>query len=191
MDGDGFTTCGGDCCDSTECSNPALVNPGAFEVPGNGVDDDCDGMVDNAAAANCDQGLTSNSTDPMDYAKAIDLCQTATMSDKKWGVISATWSLTNGSGTPDAKGHAIRPHFGTGIQPLSGACAGRPVDRRGRGQGRQQPGLPRRRQHQHQPWPELDVPAPTGSPPTATPCPTRRAARPPTPRSATPTTRRC
>jgi Putative metal-binding motif len=122
LDGDGFTTCGGDCCDSTECSNPALVNPGAFEVPGNGVDDDCDGMVDNAAAANCDQGLTSSSSDPMDFAKAIDLCQTATMSDKKWGVISATWSLTNGSGTPDAQGHSIRPHFGTGIQPQSGAA---------------------------------------------------------------------
>ena len=50
-DGDGFTTCGGDCCDSTECANPALVNPGAFDVPGNGVDDDCDGMVDNTGAA--------------------------------------------------------------------------------------------------------------------------------------------
>src|SRR5262249_47334531 len=37
MDGDGFTTCGGDCCDSTECSHPAQVNPAAFEVPGNGV----------------------------------------------------------------------------------------------------------------------------------------------------------
>ena len=34
-DGDGYTTCAGhDCCDSTECSNPSEVNPGAFDVPG-------------------------------------------------------------------------------------------------------------------------------------------------------------
>ena len=46
-DGDGFTTCNGDCCDSVECSNPAAVNPGAFDAPGDLVDNDCDGMVDN------------------------------------------------------------------------------------------------------------------------------------------------
>src|SRR5262245_61298936 len=47
LDGDGFTTCGGDCCDSTECSDPNLVNAGAFDAPGNTLDDDCDGTVDN------------------------------------------------------------------------------------------------------------------------------------------------
>jgi hypothetical protein len=38
-DGDGFTACGGDCCDEQgpECANPELVNPGAFEVDGNTV----------------------------------------------------------------------------------------------------------------------------------------------------------
>lgn len=36
-DGDGWTTCNGDCNDTN-----ALVNPGAFEVVGNGIDDDCD-----------------------------------------------------------------------------------------------------------------------------------------------------
>src|SRR5262249_3484550 len=53
-DGDGQSTCGGDCCDSTECTNPKLVNQGAFDAPGNNVDDDCDGHVDNAQLA-CDQ----------------------------------------------------------------------------------------------------------------------------------------
>jgi hypothetical protein len=44
-DGDGWTVCGGDCCDAIgpNCLKPELVNPGAFEVPGNMVDDDCDG----------------------------------------------------------------------------------------------------------------------------------------------------
>ena len=32
-DGDGYTTCGGDCCDSVSvCGDPAGVNPGAIEV---------------------------------------------------------------------------------------------------------------------------------------------------------------
>ena len=34
--------------DADGCGDPKLVNPGAFEAPGNMVDDDCDGMVDNA-----------------------------------------------------------------------------------------------------------------------------------------------
>jgi hypothetical protein len=111
LDGDGFTTCGGDCCDSTECSDPKHVNPGAFDVPGNGVDDDCDGTVDNAQLA-CDQGLASDSSAPLDFAKAIDLCQTTTMASKRWGVIGATFTLADGTGVPVDQAHAIRPHFG-------------------------------------------------------------------------------
>jgi hypothetical protein len=113
-DGDGFTTCGGDCCDSTSdgCATPTLVNAGAFEAAGNMVDDDCDGVVDNAVAANCDSGLASNSADPLDFARALELCQTTTATDNKWGVISARFALPSGSGTPDASQRAIRPVFG-------------------------------------------------------------------------------
>jgi len=118
-DGDGFTTCGGDCCDSTECGSPALVNPTAFDAPGNTVDDDCNGLVDDTIAL-CDQGLTSNSSDGMDYAKAIDICQTATMADKKWGVISASLTYPDGTGVPDPVSHSIRPKFGTKVMPRGG-----------------------------------------------------------------------
>ncbi len=113
-DADGFTTCGGDCCDATTdgCGDPKLVNPGAFEADGNTVDDDCDGTTDNVVAATCDTGLSSNSSVAMDYAKAIDLCQTATLSDTKWGVISAKLVLPTGSGTPNAGQRSIRPAFG-------------------------------------------------------------------------------
>jgi hypothetical protein len=110
-DGDGMTTCGGDCCDSTECSNPAAVNEGAFDVAGNNLDDDCDGTVDNSVTQ-CDQTLASNSSTALDYARAIELCQTTTMSSKKWGVISAKLSLADGNGTPAAIARAIRPKFG-------------------------------------------------------------------------------
>lgn len=121
LDGDGFTTCGGDCCDSTSdgCQSPELVNPGAFEAAGNMLDDDCDGNVDNVVAADCDSGLTSNSANAGDYAKAMDLCQTATEAagDHKWGVIEAKLVRTNGSGAPDAVQRAIRPTFGgVGVQ---------------------------------------------------------------------------
>ena len=58
IDGDGFSTCDGDCCDSEfDCATPTLVNPGAIDVASNALDDDCDGMTDNAASA-CDDGLT-------------------------------------------------------------------------------------------------------------------------------------
>ena len=40
QDGDGYTSCGGDCADSV-----AAVHPGAVEVF-NGVDDDCNGRID-------------------------------------------------------------------------------------------------------------------------------------------------
>ncbi len=114
-DGDGFSTCGGDCCDSQAdgCGSPELVNPGAFEASGNSVDDDCDGIVDNAIAATCDTGLASNSATALDYAKAIDLCQTATMTDGRWGVISARFVHPSGTGTPNAAQRAIRPAFGS------------------------------------------------------------------------------
>jgi len=125
-DHDGFTTCGvpgvvaGDCCDSTECSRPELVNPGAFDAAGNNLDDDCDGKVDNTLTA-CDQGLASNSGQPLDYARGIDLCQMTTQAEKKWGVINAELTLANGTGAPATQSHAIRPRFGTGVTPRGGA----------------------------------------------------------------------
>ncbi len=119
QDLDGFTTCGGDCCDSVECSAPGLVNPGAFDAMGNAVDDDCDGLIDNTLLL-CDQGIASNTSDAGDFARAIDICQTATDADRRWGVISAALTLTDGMGTPDPIGHSVRPKFGTNLLPQGG-----------------------------------------------------------------------
>ena len=119
-DGDGFTTCGGDCCDSVNvCGTPGAVNPGAFDAPGNNFDDDCNGVLDDTVAL-CDQGIASNTADPMDFAKAMELCQTTTMADKKWGVISAKFTLADGTGAPATQAHAVRPRFGTNIMPRAG-----------------------------------------------------------------------
>jgi hypothetical protein len=127
QDGDGWTICQGDCCDSVAdgCGTPSLVNPGAFEVGGNMVDDDCDGAVDNVLAA-CDASLVSSSGSAVDYAKAIDLCATTlesppTLAQKRWGVISAGFHRANGLGTPATSSRSIRQGFGSGVTPLQGA----------------------------------------------------------------------
>ncbi len=118
-DMDGYTTCGGDCCDSTECSKPGNVNPGAFDAAGNAFDDDCNGVVDDTILL-CDQGIASNTQNGLDYARAIDICQTATMADKKWGVISGSITLSDGTGVPDVESHSVRPKFGAGLLPQGG-----------------------------------------------------------------------
>jgi hypothetical protein len=118
-DGDGFTTCDGDCCDSSECAQPALVNPGAFDAVGNSLDDDCDGVVDNTQTV-CDLGLNSGSTTGTDYAKAMDICQTATESSRRWGVVEARFSQASGTGNPAVESHSIRPQFGSGLIPQAG-----------------------------------------------------------------------
>lgn len=126
LDGDGWTACQGDCCDSVGagCASPELVNPGAFEAGGNMVDDNCDGIVDNVLGG-CDGALGSSSGNALDYATAIDLCQTteenpADPAQRKWGVISAALSLANGAGTPNANSRSIRFGFGPGVTPLGG-----------------------------------------------------------------------
>jgi hypothetical protein len=125
LDGDGWGVCDGDCCDqvSPQCSNPHLVNPGAFEVPGNNVDDDCDGQIDNPVPL-CDGNLATNSNAADDYARAIDLCQFTVenppLPQKKWGVINSWLQLANGAGAPAAVSRSIRPQFGANNVPQQG-----------------------------------------------------------------------
>ncbi|HLT38459.1 MAG TPA: choice-of-anchor L domain-containing protein [Enhygromyxa sp.] len=125
LDGDGWGSCEGDCCDDevVGCVDAHLVNPGAFEVPDNELDDDCDGMIDELDPS-CDGGLASNSSDPLHYAAAMELCQTTTedppLPERTWGVISAKFSLANGQSTPLSVQRSIRPVFGDGIVPSGG-----------------------------------------------------------------------
>ncbi len=126
LDADGWTQCGGDCCDDVGvgCLSPDLVNPGAFEFGGNMVDDDCDGMTDNVLPL-CDNGLASNSNQANDYARAIDLCQFTTLNppdpaDRIWGVISSSLTRANNAGVPSSDSRSIRSGFGNVIVPEQG-----------------------------------------------------------------------
>lgn len=133
-DGDGWTSCNGDCNDAN-----ALVNPGAYEAVGNGVDDDCDAASsDTVAAPTCSTVQKFTTVTASDVAKAMDLCQTTTanppIASKKWGLITASHLLANGA-APSATdlaniqnfqaailqnfGNVIVPHKGTTMAGVS------------------------------------------------------------------------
>ena len=66
-DHDGYTPNTGDCNDSSP-----LVNPAAVEMPGNGVDDDCNGQVDEPQPT-CDSANTGKN-DPTSLVQAFEQC---------------------------------------------------------------------------------------------------------------------
>lgn len=125
-DGDGWAFCLGDCCDDEEtCDDPASVNVGAFEVSGNGIDEDCDGNVDDVSTT-CDAGLSSNSLDAVDFAHALDLCRRTSESPptprtRTWGVVFARFLRSDSIGTPSPDARAIRASFGTNNLPKLGS----------------------------------------------------------------------
>jgi len=122
-DGDGWLASEGDCCDKagTCGAEPAKVNPGAIEVKGNGIDDNCNGktdMFDVEDTVACDTGLASDSAAATDYAKAMGICRSTTETpalkkDKTWGLISAQIMRADGTALGDARARSIRSSFGS------------------------------------------------------------------------------
>jgi len=110
QDGDGYSPNDGDC---NDC-NPT-INPGAFDVPGNGIDDDCDGTIDNEVTV-CDADFAINDPDPMHGAHAIELCRTTTHDavgkDKTWGVLYARYVKADGTPGMNPIGRGLLPQFG-------------------------------------------------------------------------------
>ena len=101
--------------DCNECD--PNVNNGAFDVPGNGIDEDCNGVADDEPA-DCDTGLKMASSDGFDGAKAIGLCKKATNA-QMWGVVEAKWVKPDGSPQQDPLGEGILPAFGVNA-PVNG-----------------------------------------------------------------------
>jgi len=142
IDGDGYTYCEGDCCETSwECFEPTRVGPASFEVPGNSVDDNCNGEVDEAET--CDSGLTGTSKDPIDMAKSMGVCP---ITEKKgYGLVSAeilfpdettasqsfdlsvsdgnggTTTVSCGGTPPNTESYSILSKFGNVITPREGS----------------------------------------------------------------------
>jgi hypothetical protein len=119
-DGDGYSFNQGDCAD---CD--VNVNPGALDFPGNGADENCDNVIDNEPVT-CDAGLALASSNPWEYARAIDLCRTTTANappgpTKTWGVTDAKLVQADGVQGIAALGAGIQAQFGTVNFPLKGA----------------------------------------------------------------------
>ena len=115
-DGDGFTIANGDCNDCTR-----QMNPGAFDFPGNGVDEDCSGTPDDTPAG-CDSTLNVTSNDAVDGAKAIGLCKL--QSGKGWGLVNARYATADNlplsNFDPQGIGHGILTGFGPNVHPQEG-----------------------------------------------------------------------
>ncbi|MBL4632420.1 MAG: choice-of-anchor L domain-containing protein [Kofleriaceae bacterium] len=122
LDGDGFTRCDGDCCETTnECEQPALVNPAAVEVIAkDGMesgDENCNGVIDEVAPL-CDQGLLLDEIDPVRAANALDIC--AQSSELGFGLVSAAYVRGNGSPLAASAQHGLQAAFGTNVTPQLG-----------------------------------------------------------------------
>jgi len=108
-DGDGWTVCGGDCND-----HDSLINPCAFDtndptdpVGHDGIDNDCDGMVDNLIT--CETGLVAgHDQTPADYPHASDLCDNP-MCPRLSPATPPIWYGTNLANAKRITGHMGTP----------------------------------------------------------------------------------
>ncbi|MFP6684063.1 MAG: choice-of-anchor L domain-containing protein [Polyangiaceae bacterium] len=125
-DMDGWSINEGDCNDCDPNMNPGAVevvaDPNGMGGAPPAVDEDCDGEIDNVPGI-CDGQIAVDSNDPMDGARAMDLCKTA-LGAKDWGVIEAKWVSVDGSTLPSSPnfhlGHGTLNAFGPNVNVQKG-----------------------------------------------------------------------
>jgi len=124
-DGDGFAIADGDCCDTDP-----VVNPGAYDIPANGIDEDCSGTADDEPAG-CDTLISGQTA--AELATSLELCSLADPG-AGWGLIAAALERADGTpfaGAVQAKalqnlGANILPQEGNTFVILSTGFAGSP-----------------------------------------------------------------
>lgn len=122
-DGDGWSKCAGDCCQDTGCADhPELVHPGAYEFPGNGLDDDCDPATPDEKG-DCSGPPLQAPTSALDLVKAMDLCVFVPEEGPGWGVVSAELAMADGStaALPDDLQVGVLADYGPFVLPKVGA----------------------------------------------------------------------
>jgi hypothetical protein len=113
VDGDGQSPATGDC---RECDSG--ISAGAYDLPGNNIDENCDGTPDNEVTT-CDASLSA-SGDAATHAKSLGICKTA--SGNSWGVVSAAFVRADGVTACDKPlQYQIRTTFGSGNKPTAGS----------------------------------------------------------------------
>ena len=113
-DGDGFALKD----DCNECNTS--INKGAYDIPGNGIDEDCSGTADDEEVE-CDDGLSKSGSDAFDGAKAIGLCKKADPNGRDWGVVEAKWVKPDGTSLGNMVGVGILQKFGVNAPQLGAA----------------------------------------------------------------------
>lgn len=119
-DADGWTGAQGDCNDCDPNVNPGAVDALDTADGGTGVatDNNCDGKAE--LPKPCDDAVALDSTDAMDGAKAIELCNVAGANDKKWGVLSARYVRADGSPTNPGAQVGLLTGFGPNVHVQGG-----------------------------------------------------------------------
>lgn len=116
-DGDGFTV--EEDCDDCD----PLVNPGAYDFPGDHFDEDCSGRADDEETT-CDEDIAPDTSDPWDAARALGLCRGPDeqgRSARAWGVLDARFVKPDGAPLPEALSHGVLAAFGVNT-PRDGAA---------------------------------------------------------------------
>lgn len=127
LDGDGFTPAQGDC---NDCD--ARMNPGAYDFPGNGVDEDCNGTPDDEPVT-CDVALPESADSALDAARSLGICRVHDSTTRNWGIVHARWVMPDGTPTsrndifngcranpPNSKSRGILTSFGPNVTPREG-----------------------------------------------------------------------
>ena len=131
LDGDGYTDADGDLYDVPGglVTSPELVNPGAYDIVGNGIDDDCDGTIDNPTV-DCSAGAQLTGLSGGVMAQALDLCQATTesppfLSQRRWGLINAQLRRSPvNAAAPHEYQTAVGTQFGANLFPRMSTTMG-------------------------------------------------------------------